>query len=222
MTLDLSNVVLPYKEFYGKNVEQMPKLLAEGRVPLSVAGIMEQRLRSGKQDWKDNYFDTGDAFAYHPNGNFKIVTDARLLRDITSASKLRNGALVLQDGVYESLQGQEFTRKDMEKLVERELSAEEVKAHPIWNRLARDRAMLTEYVDTMFAEMNKRFKYTENMGVYLSSAEKVPTARAAVVFGLEPGSRLCSRYDLVNGDGRFAGVAPEGAECAGQSASNLV
>ena len=64
MALDLNQIIVPYKEFYGRNTEQMPLLIAEGRIPLSVAGVMEQRLRSEKPDWKNNYFDTGDAVAY--------------------------------------------------------------------------------------------------------------------------------------------------------------
>ncbi len=42
--LILNDQVVPFKEFYGKNNEQMPKLIEEGRIPLSVAGLMEKRL----------------------------------------------------------------------------------------------------------------------------------------------------------------------------------
>ena len=41
MVLELSEVIVPYKEFYGKNIDRMSELIAEGRVPLSKAGIME-------------------------------------------------------------------------------------------------------------------------------------------------------------------------------------
>ena len=37
------NEVEKYKEFPGRNVDQMPKLIAEGRVPMSVAGLMRRR-----------------------------------------------------------------------------------------------------------------------------------------------------------------------------------
>ncbi|MEK6856187.1 MAG: hypothetical protein AABX66_03460 [Nanoarchaeota archaeon] len=94
MTLELNDAVLPYKEFYGRNVDQMPALVADKRVPLSVAGLMERRLNSGKAVWKNNYFDCGDAIAYHPDGGVKIVLDAKPLREMTASSKLKNGALI--------------------------------------------------------------------------------------------------------------------------------
>ena len=210
MALDLSNIVVPYKEFYGRNTEQMPQLIEEGRVPISVQGVLQQRLHSGKPDWKDNYFDTGDALAYHPDGKFKVVPDAQILRDMTESSGLRSGALELGDGVYESLEGQEFTRKDAEKWVERELTSQEAKSNPLWRALARDQDLLNEYVDAMFPEMKERFDYDANMGIYLSSGDRtVPTARAALVGRLEGRSRLYGRDGLDFGVGRLVGVAPE-------------
>ena len=211
MGLDLNNTIVPYKEFYGRNVDQMPALIAESRIPLSVAGLMQQRLRSGKQDWKDNYFDTGDAIVYHPDGRVKIVLDSQLLRDINPKSELLNGALVLVDGVYETLQGPEFTREKLAKITERDLALEEVKTHPFWQTLARDGALLNEYADSMGAEMKQRFKYDSIMGVYLASAEKKPTARAACVYGLVDGngSDAGDGYGLDFGFGRLVGVAPE-------------
>ena len=44
MALQLNEQDVPYKEFYGRNIGQMPKLIAEGRVPLSVSGLMQRRL----------------------------------------------------------------------------------------------------------------------------------------------------------------------------------
>ncbi len=42
MALDFNDFV-KYKEFYGRNIDQMPLLIAEGRTPISVACVMEQR-----------------------------------------------------------------------------------------------------------------------------------------------------------------------------------
>ena len=36
----------PYESFEGRNVNQMPLLIADGRVPASVADVMERRLNS--------------------------------------------------------------------------------------------------------------------------------------------------------------------------------
>jgi len=83
MALKLNATPEAYKEFYGRNVEQMPKLIAEGRVPMNASQLMQRRLdyRNGpaevKTAWMDNYFDTGDAVVYHPNGDVKIVLDSQ-------------------------------------------------------------------------------------------------------------------------------------------------
>ena len=209
MTLDLNEGILPYKEFYGQNIAQMPQLIAEGRVPISVAGIMERRLYSGKPDWKDNYFDTGDTFVYHPDRKFKIVLDAQPLRQMTPESKLKNGALVLEDGMYEKLQGHEFKKKELKNLIGRELTALEVKAHPLWKAFARDDALLDEYTYKIFLEMNKFFDSETAMGVYLVSAEKMPTVGAAFIGRLVDRSRLGSRDWLGDACGRFVGVCQE-------------
>lgn len=204
MGLDLNKIVVLYEEFYGRNIDMMPQLVAERRVPLSVAGVMSKRLHSSNADWKDNYSDTGDAFAYHPDGKFKIMLDSQNLLKINPESKLESGALVLEDGVYEKLEGHKFTRKQLKRLIERELTPAKAKAHPIWKELARDDELLSAYVDSMFSEMKQRFNYNKNMGVYLASAEKVPTLRVACIYRLEYRSRLNCRGDLDNDVGRFA------------------
>ncbi len=216
MALDLNSVVVPYKEFYGQNREQMPKLIAEGRVPLSVAGVMDRRLNSDKPDWKANYFDTGDAIVYHPDGKFKLVRDASFLREITSKSRLTNGALALEAGFYESLDGAEFSRNDKGLLLDADMPVARVKAHPVWQHLARDNKVLGAYVDAMFPEMKKDFGYDQAMGVFVASAPKEPNARALYVYRLEYGSRLYGGSYLGIDDGRLVGVAPEALSAPGQ------
>ncbi len=217
MTLDLNETIQPYKHFEGKNIEQMPLLIKEGRIPISVTGLMQRRLYSGKQDWKNNYFDTGDAFVYHPDGRVKIVLDAPPLRTLNPESTLKNGGLVLEDGVYETLLGPEFVRDTLTDMLEHDLSAEEVKTHPIWRAFARDYALLNEYTDRMFAEMKKEYNYEIAMSVYLPSKEKVPTLRAAYVYGLEVRSQLGSWGGLDFGSGRLVGVAPEALSASGNA-----
>jgi len=216
MALDLNEIIVPYKEFYGKNTEQMPLLIAEGRTPLSVAGVMERRLRSDKPDWKNNYFDTGDAIVYHPDKKFKIVLDAQPLRRLNSESKLRNRALILEDGLYEDLEGEEFHYKDVKELLERDLSQVEILQHPVWKAVARDSALLEEYVPKMFAEMKERFDYKTNMGVYLDSFDNAPKLRALYVVGLEDWSWLNGWNYLDDEYGRLAGVAPEALNALGK------
>ena len=44
MALKLNATREAYQEFYGRNVEQMPKLVADGRVPMNVSQLMQRRL----------------------------------------------------------------------------------------------------------------------------------------------------------------------------------
>jgi len=222
--LELNDTIEPYRNFRDEKnartyLAQMPLVIADNRIPLSVANLMERRLHAGKSAvaWKDNYFDTGDGIAYNAGGSkFKIVLDSQDLRKVTPQTEPKNGALVLGDGIYEQLQGQEFTRSDLKSLLERDLSADEVKAHPVWKALARDDALLTEYTDTMFAEMKTRFTYDTAMGLYLASGEKVPTLRAAFVIGLVDWSQFSGRCNL-DVNRRLVGVEPEALNAPGKA-----
>ena len=44
MAIKLNATPEAYKEFYGRNTEQMPKLVAEGRVPMNASQLMQRRL----------------------------------------------------------------------------------------------------------------------------------------------------------------------------------
>lgn len=185
MALKLNETPETYKEFYGRNTEQMPKLIAEGRIPLSVAGLMERKLdmrnssdNKVKSAWIDNSFTTGDVGIYHPDGKVKVVLDSQHLRDLTTQSKLKRGALVLEDRIYEQLEGQEFTRKELEKYTGNDLSKKQAKTNPILKTLARDQGLLNDYVDYIFVNCNA------NMGVHLDSVSDNLKLRAWHIGGL--------------------------------------
>ena len=216
-----------YKEYCGKNVEQMPKLITEGRVPMNTSQLMQRRLdfRNGseavKTAWMDNHFDTGDAVVYHPNGDVKIVLDSQTLRDITPNSELRDGALVLTEEDYTALQGEEFEKGELGKVNDR-MTREDVKSHPVWKVLARDQGLLNDYADYIFAEGKKRFGYNTAMGVYPDSAgDAAPKMRAWYVDGLEHRSSASGGCDLIFGDGLFLGIVPEALSAPDEGASNI-
>src|SRR3989338_8696514 len=195
MALQLNEQVVPYQEFNGPNTAQMPLLIKNGRVPMSVANLMDRRLevRDAKYSpevraaWHDNYFDTGDGILYHPDGKIKVVPDAQVMRGINSESRLSNGALVLPAGAYEAAQGAEFTKEDLKKIIKDSLTMAGAKVNPVWQALARDQNRLNAYVDFVFDETQKRFGYDQNMGLYVGSAQKEPTARLVYVNRLGSG-----------------------------------
>ena len=226
MALKLNATREAYQEFYGQNVEQMPKLIADGRVPMNVAQLMQRRLdvrnsdKTVKGSYINNYFDTGDAVVYHPDGRVKIVLDSQTLRDMTPESPRSNGALILSSEVYDSLQGEEFKKGKLGK-TESHLSREDVKAHPVWKALARGQALLNDYTDLIFTEGKERFSYDTAMGVYPDSASDNVKMRAWIVYRLVSRSNA-GGWDYLDGDcGRFVGIAPEALGAPSKGASNI-
>lgn len=213
MSLQL-NESRTYREFSGQYVNTMPRLLAEGFTPLTVADIMRRRLDVASSNdpvlrsaWLDNYFDTSDAVLYHPNGNIKIVRDAEPLLTINTHCDVRAGALVITNDVYGFLAGPEFACQDLN--TDMPLSKARARANPIWQALAGDdQSLLKAYTDLVFQEAERRFGFTKNMDVYLGSAEATPSVRAWIVLNISGRSVLGGSIDLDNGIGRLVGVAP--------------
>ena len=226
MGLKLNSTREAYQEFYGRNVEQMPKLIADGRVPMNVSQLMQRRLdvrnseAKVKGSYMDNYFDTGDAVMYHPDGRVKIVLDSQTLRDMAPETQRVGGALLIGEDVYNTLEGEEFKKGKLGKVHEA-LSRKDVKAHPVWKVLARDQGLLNDYADYIFAEGKERFDYDTTMGVYPDSAGDNPKMRAWCVIRLVNRSSADGGDYLVSGDGRFVGIAPEALSAPGKGASNI-
>jgi len=214
-----------YKEFRGKNVEQMPLLIAVGRVPMNVAQLMQRRLevRNAEADlkraWMDNHFSTGDGVAYHPDGRVKIVLDSQTLRDMTPNTPRDNGALIFGEDVYNALEGEEFKKGKLGK-VNDWMSREDVKAHPVWKVLARDQGLLNDYADYIFAEAKERFGYDTAMGVFPDLAGDNPKMQVWYVGRLVFRSVAFGMYDL-DLNGRLVGIAPEALGAPGKGASNI-
>ena len=169
----------------------------------------------------DNYFDTGDAVVYHPDGRVKIVLDSQTLRDMTPESPRSNGALILASEVYDPLQGEEF-KKGKLSTTDAPLSREEVKAHPVWKFLARDQGLLNDYTDYIFGEYQARFakgtslEDVRAMGVFPDSAvsPKMRACLSTAHTGLPAGG-------FVDGGGRFVGRAGLVLPCQTSSASGV-
>ena len=213
---------LPHEEikrfevYKGRNTEQMPKLRADNRVPANVSQLMQRRLDLRNDDtgvkafYMDNWFDSGDAVVYHPDGiNFKVVLDSQHLRDMTPDTPRNGGALIISEDVYKTLEGEEFKKGKLRK-TENRMSNKDVKAHPVWKVLARDQALLDDYTDYIFAEGKERFGYETAMGVFLGSANgDTPEMRAWFVSRFGDESYAEGRVDLVNVRSRLLGIASE-------------
>jgi len=205
-----------FEAYLGRKTEQMPKLIADGRVPISVAGLMQRRLDVRNYDdkiksqWINNSFDTGDAVVYHPDNRIKIVLDSQHLRDMTPDTLKHYGALILiEEDIYNSLEGEEFKRDKIGKMGEW-LSKKDVKSHPIWKSLARDQSLLNDYADYIFEEGKERFDYDFFMGVFPDPRfDEYIKMRVWCVTGLENMVSALGGRNLDNIDGCLLGIAPE-------------
>ncbi len=168
----------------GKYTYLMPQIIAKGLTPLGMAGVMTQRVvapESVRDNWLNNYFFTVDGNPCHPDGRFKFVPDCSLLRAITSETVLVNGSIPLNDGVYESLQGTEFSATDR-KFTGKNLTETEAKKDPFWHAFSRGNQELQDaYVEKIFKVLRDVYKTDTGMPVFPGSIPKTPSLRAWLV-----------------------------------------
>jgi hypothetical protein len=184
MITELMPLLISGKDDHG-NIVDVP------RVPISVANVMERRLNSRRTEWKDKGFITGDAIATSPDGDeLKIVLDAVQLRELTQQSQVNNnGSLVLGDGIYDTLQGEEFRYLNVSDWFEKKFSSYNVKWNRFWRVLSRDQCLLNEYTDQMYPIMKNRFRIDSAMSFELRPRE-CNTLRMVYICNLEEESSI--------------------------------
>ena len=220
-----------FKEFYGKITDQMPKFMEENRklvneckgplVLLNTAGLMKRKVEvltaseEIRDAWWNNYFDTGDAIIYHPDGKFKIVLNAEFMKELNPQSKLKGKALILPEGIYGKVEGKEFTTKEVDKygimVGTLLLSRYEAKNNPIWKALAReDQALLDAYVDAVFTQTQEQYGYEKPMmGIGVSQPRGLTVGRLWSIFSFDDHSFAMGNYDMGYNLSRLVGVAPK-------------
>ena len=221
MALKLNITGKEYKKFYGRNIKKMPKLIAEGRVPLSVSGFKKKTLDVRNvydnvgASWMENYFDTGDAIIYHPEGDILIHLDSENLRNINSKSPVNCGALLLSRdrdeafSIYEELKKQsnvfEFKKGKLGKINEW-LTKKEEKEQPILRVLARDQNLLNEYANYA----RERFGYDTALRIFHNPFSSNIELKALGIDEVNFGSSICGVDSLDEKSGLLVGVTSEG------------
>jgi len=219
---------ISFEIYEGRNVDRMPDLVKNGRVPMSSRAVMTRRLEvlnhkaetpqekkaneEVKDSWFNMYVDTGDGVFYHPDGSVKMVLDAPIMRELTPESPLIAEALRLgankDESIarYEALDGQEFKRDDLGTLGTL-LTPAQAKKHPVWKVLAGgDQDLLNEYVDAVF----KVYGISQGMTVYVDSSREVAYGRLWCL-GFNYYSCAGGYGSLDGNDGRLVGVSAGGA-----------
>jgi len=192
-----------YKEFYGENTKQMELLIKDNRIPMTMKQIIERRLNSKQDDWRDNYFDTCDALVQF-KGKIKIIKDCELLKSINSNTLLDKGGIKITEIQYKKLKGEEFNINNLK--LNSFLTKEEAKYHSIWKCLLGN--LLYKYINLVF------LKQKEGMGIYINNEELILNNEELILrawyvnrLGLS-----CDAYGgrhLDCGYGRFLGIASE-------------
>ena len=205
--------------YYGRNVDQMPKLLASGKEPMSIAHLMEQRIAVRERGipqvqhdaWWNNYFDTADLWLRHPDKGGKVVPyDAQVLNflreHVKPDERLVDGAVPLPNGLFEAMEGLDLTPADIERLNSRGYAPREAKNSGVWKELARTQERLDTYVDAVAP----RAGGDQNMmNLCFGKASEVPTGRLWYIDYWYNDSLANGSNNLTNAYGRLVGVAPK-------------
>tara|TARA_Y100000310_G_C20551282_1_gene748226 strand:- start:210 stop:977 length:768 start_codon:yes stop_codon:yes gene_type:complete len=213
-------------EYPGRVVDQMPILISDGRVPISFAMSMKRRLEAlaGSNDnirhvGVHNYLFTGDGMFYHPDGRVKVAIGPQCMRELTPESHLRQGALVLPDGMYDIIEGEELTKAQVEKYkadLERYSRSRNLlkftKQDPFLLALAQgDQYLLNEYAHAMLHIAKKRWNEDRAITVCLDSPEQdTATGRLWLLGGCINNVSYVSGNGILDAHyGCLCGVAPE-------------
>ena len=228
--------------YNGRNVDQMPLMLRQGVVPLSVAGFMGNRERIMEQ-FGDIYADTSDLVAYDGERNSdevrmiltvdnqgRITDNRRGVLELINPTQERtqSRAIALSNDFYNGLNFSgvvPLSRKELAKYgVDTPLTEAQVLNHPAWRVLLRhsdavptefayDKGFMEEVVGRTFRQRNVRNGSVEGMGVYLDSAQgDTPEMKAWYVLRLGYGSDVGDGGGLDDGYGRLVSVRQKALE----------
>jgi hypothetical protein len=217
-----------FKLYKGTNIDRMPDLLADGRVPMTFAQIMYRRLDVLATDmtgdelmgaWWLNYADSGDGARRHPDGTLKVAYDSVTLRTLNPKSRLSSGALVLTPEQYAHGNGPEFTTKQVDTYTGHlHASVAHVMDNPIYvDGLARgDKVLARAYAQAVFMFAKQWSASDEAVGIHAPCIDlRSPVERLWCADALNNTSFYRAGADgLVNlngGYGRLVGVALRGA-----------
>ncbi|MBI2139105.1 hypothetical protein HYU13_05940 [Candidatus Woesearchaeota archaeon] len=218
----------------------MPKLIADGRSPISPSQLYWKRLgtlnnylsavrrndAAGTEFWKiemakywDQWVDTGIGVAVHPDQGAILIPNAKQLRELNLDTQLSDGDryIILPDGAFNSLKGKgyHYTAAKIEEYGNRQLSEDGAKKSPFLEDFIPDKELRGMAVAVNFRQFRERFKLVgELMGTYFPDAPKGQEIMGLFGFGwLEDGSISCGSYHLGNFKcGRLVGVFPDVAE----------
>ena len=138
-----------------------------------------------------------------------------VIREYESPERLQcgRGALILTSEQYDKLEGEEFSREEVERQgfpFETHLTIDQAKKHPVIRALVRDQHLLDAYVETMSTEGKRRYNYDRIMCVFPLRQKDVhkddPTMLAVSIGGLQEGRSDISAFESLGFDPRLSEI----------------
>lgn len=208
----------PIELYKGRVIEQLPRLLKDGRIPVPLRYVWQQRLEEFQpnpkiREWyRISDVFTGDLCLRNDQGDLKImvyrpgVNDKQyfgLLRRITATVPLLDGALELRNE-YSSIDAPEIVKWRMINL-NRDLSEEEaIEKEELQILLNKDISLIRKH-HRLTMELSEA---EAGCGVYLHPAH-VTSLRLWVAGSVNYNGNVVGGNNLDDDSGRLVGVAPE-------------
>lgn len=191
--------------FRGKIIDNMSKIRNLNYDLISVRKIAEQTLRANEfgymkilEKLENNFYDTCDSTIYHPDGRVKIVLNSKNIYNLNNESKIKyDGSLILPSNSFQNTEGFEFSKDDVNKYCEIDLTKKQILENPFWMALFNeDKHLLKEFRDYVFSED----KYSPKMRIYINkSRPRVQTERLWCLNGLDGNCVIdCDSYGVLN------------------------
>ena len=205
----------PFEIYEGPNRREMPKLVTDDRIPITMAQVMKNRLDGTwstevVQNWRNNYWDTGDGSVRYTDGSGVMIQDADYILELNPKTRLTpNRAVALGDRKFEKGKVLFLPKDRIAQVHGVYLTADQAKDSPEWQFLAREKensGLLGEYVDMVFQATGN----DTNMALYFGESEKENSGRLWCFSNINLRSLASgSDYNFDNNDGRLVGVASE-------------
>lgn len=152
--------VKKYKMFPGDIRGTIPLLISEGRQPIKVSEVLQERINVFRNNapefvvksWLNNKLYTGNIIVYNPNGSLKIIDPQYNFFVEPNSPTLEYNLVLSKDKeraqkIYEDLPGKEFSYEKILELREVHWSESEQSFvyDPIWGELVQDINLLKNY-----------------------------------------------------------------------------
>ncbi|MFH1917196.1 MAG: hypothetical protein ABIJ21_08105 [Nanoarchaeota archaeon] len=197
----------------------MPKLIKAERVPITMSQVMKNSLDNTwspevVENWRNNYWDTGDGSVRYTNGSGIMLHDADYLRELNPKTRLTpNRAVALGNRTFTPGKNGLYLPQDrIAQIHGVYLTADQAKDSPEWQFLARESenpGLLGEFVDTRFRIGKERHGYTTMMALIFGSPEAETSGRSWSLDDVNNRSNAYGNVSVDHSSGRLVGVAPE-------------